>query len=114
MPRTRRFLPTFFTNIASTYPRATVGAAIPGSGLNLSYLSGMAELGAGKTAISLPWSLTMLGQEYAGKPENQISPAREAPALGMCFNLIGEDGWEMVAYARTPGLRVWMCKLTSK
>jgi len=41
---------------------------------------------------------------------HQMGGKEANPTLGMVLNLIGQDGWEMVSYARPPGVQTWVFK----
>ena len=40
----------------------------------------------------------------------QLGGKEQSPTLGTLLNLVGQDGWEMVSYARTSGAQIWMFK----
>jgi hypothetical protein len=40
----------------------------------------------------------------------QLGGKEPKPTLGVILDQIGQDGWEMVFYARPPGVQTWMFK----
>ena len=79
-----------------------------------------AHLVFGDTAAEIQWHTgkTTL-RNNATKPDanrsidelyRQLGGTEQSPTLGVLLNLIGDEGWEMVSYARPPGVQTWVFK----
>jgi hypothetical protein len=97
---------------------STAGAQAPRGRQQWEY----ASLIFGDTALDMHWQAgktTLSSRGDVDKPDDRrsinelyrkLGGKEEDATFGMLLNLVGQDGWEMVAYARPSGVQTWMFK----